>query len=432
MTRWIVYTAVLALPHALFAQTGHRAKDLDAFREGLVEYDASFSEAARARARSMLDTLEARAAGLSTPKFHLALAEITALADNGHTQLLPAQWAGTFPRLAVRFLIADDGLFVADAAPEHADLIGARVSAVEGVGLDSLRAIWSRYATGTRHFRDEALPFFLEAPAILEAAGIAQRPDVARLQLAGGREALVGTTDVWPVPEGVWALLPPPRALELARTGRVAGEPLYLREPDSFFRLVHLPEHDAVYLQFRANVDFSGRTDLAADATAAIQTLREIAPRHMIVDQRFNIGGDLNTTRALMQAIPEIAGEDGRIIALVAGRTFSAGISSLGYLRQAAGPGLVLIGQPIGDRLEFWAEGEPLELPSGIVILRATERHNYRTGCPESDCHGSIRTHPIQIPSLKPEFRPVFTYRDFVEGRDPYMEAALALIGRHQ
>lgn len=430
MRRWIVCCALLALPLVLAAEADPRAADLEAFREGLVEYDASFSrdQAARARARRMLDGLEARAAQLNDAEFQLALAEITALADNGHTQLLPAQWAGTFPRLAVRFLIADDGLFIADATSEYANLIGARVAAVEGQRLDALRSTWSRYTTGSRHFRDEALAHFLEAPAILAAARIARRPDAVRLQLAGGREVLVGTTDAWPAPQGVWALLPPARVLELARAGRIADDPLYLREPDRYFRLVPLPAQDAVYLQFRGNVDFSGRTDLAAEATAAIEKLRETAPRHVIVDQRFNIGGDLNTTRDLMQAIPEIVGDDGRILALVSGRTFSAGISSLGYLRQAAGPDLVIIGEPIGDRLEFWAEGDPLELPSGIVLLRGTERHDYRTGCPETDCHDSIRIHPIRVPSLDPEFRPVFTYRDVVEGRDPYLDAALALI----
>mgnify|MGYP006147918211 CR=1 FL=1 len=38
-----------------------------------------------------------------------------------------------------------------------------------------------------------------------------------------------------------------------------------------------------------------------------------------------------------MQAIPEIVGADGHVYAITSGRTFSAGIASVAYLKQAAG-----------------------------------------------------------------------------------------------
>ena len=83
-----------------------------------------------------------------------------------------------------------------------------------------------------------------------------------------------------------------------------------------------------------------------------------------------------------------------------------------------------MVGEPIGDRLEFWAEGDFLTLPGlGALLLYADERHNYRTGCPEADCHGSIRSHPIRVESLQPDIAAPLGFADFLAGRDPAMEA---------
>ena len=92
---------------------------------------------------------------------------------------------------------------------------------------------------------------------------------------------------------------------------------------------------------------------------------------------------------------------------------------------------VTIVGAPIGDWLEFWAEGSPTTLPgSGTVIGLATERHNYVTGCQEPDCHGSIRRHPIRVEWLTPDLWPRVTYTDVTEGHDPYMDAALEVIAR--
>lgn len=406
-----------------------RSTDLRAFEEQVLRVDRSFPADARVEAYRRLEALEGRAHSLSGPQFELALAEIIALAGNGHSILWATGWANAYPRLAVRFYIADDGLHVADAQPGFEALIGRRVAAIEDRDLAALRELWSRYASGRAGWRDQFLYYFLESPELLHAAGVAGSGDGVRLTLEDGRSHWVPTTRQWPPLEGVFAILPGARELELRAAGVVAGDPLYLREPASFFRYVDLPERDAVYLQFRGNVDFSGRTDLAAEASAAIDRLRAAGARHVIVDQRFNLGGDLNTTRELMQALPGIVGENGRIFAITSGRTFSAGISSLGYLVQAGGDRVVLVGAPVGDELEFWAEGDPVEIPGiGRYVGLGLERHDYVTGCQEEDCHRSIRRHPIAVTDLEPDFRPVFSYDDFVAGRDPYLEAVFALM----
>jgi hypothetical protein len=145
---------------------------------------------------------------------------------------------------------------------------------------------------------------------------------------------------------------------------------------------------------------------------------------------RANGGGDLNTTRDFMQALPGLV--PGRIFALTSPWTFSAAISSVGYLKQAAGARLTIVGEMVGDRLEFWAEGGPVFLPAtGASANVSTERHDYRTGCrPYRDCHGSVVRHPISVASLAPDIDAPLTFAAYVAGRDPAMEAVAAALLR--
>ena len=148
-------------------------------------------------------------------------------------------------------------------------------------------------------------------------------------------------------------------------------------------------------MQFKANTDFTGSQDIDAFIDSVFGQLRTEKPQYIILDERFNFGGDLNITRDLMQRLTEFLAVDGTIYIITSGRTFSAGISSVGYAIQSAGERAIIVGEPMGDELEFWAEGDLQVLPnSGVTFLIGTERHNYQTGCLEEDCHGSIQRHP--------------------------------------
>ena len=151
-------------------------------------------------------------------------------------------------------------------------------------------------------------------------------------------------------------------------------------------------------------------------------------PRHLVLDMRMNGGGDLTTTRSFMQRLPTLV--LGRIFVLTSPWTFSAAISSTGYLEQAAPDRVTIVGEPVGDRLEFWAEGRPITLTrSGIVISRATQRHDYATGCkPYTDCHGNVVQHPISVRTLEPDVAAPWTLEAYRVGRDPAMEAVARLL----
>jgi hypothetical protein len=120
----------------------------------------------------------------------------------------------------------------------------------------------------------------------------------------------------------------------------------------------------------------------------------------------------------------------GRIFVLTSPWTFSAAISTVGYLKQALPARVTIVGEHVGDRLEFFAEGSRVRLPdSGASISYSTERHDYRNGCRgATDCHGSVVRHPIAVASLAPELPAPWTIEDYREGRDPALAAVAAAL----
>ena len=94
---------------------------------------------------------------------------------------------------------------------------------------------------------------------------------------------------------------------------------------------------------------------------------------------------------------------------------------------------MAVVGEPVGDRLEFFAEGRPVRLKhSGEVLLPATVRHDYADGCRRfSDCHGPVVSRPIRVATLAPDVAAAWTFEAYRAGIDPAMQAvARALAGR--
>jgi hypothetical protein len=398
--------------------------DVAAVRE-YVAKNRAYTPAARAEATAAAARLSAL---LGDPiRFELEAARIAALSNNGHSALLPPQWASRHPRSPVHLGLFADGLYVIAAPPEHRALLGRPVTAINGQPWELVRRIYARYQGGEQAFRDQWVTLFMETPALLVGAGFGTSPDHLRLttQDARGRRHTVSILARLDPPRGEAAATGTPMLLDAAQMLPAERRPLYLREPEEPFRIAFPDGQDLAFVQLKATRGLGADTFLA-DALVQLQARR---PRDIVVDLRFNLGGDLNLARDFMRALPGIA--TGRVYAITSGRTFSAAISSLGYLRQAAGARLVIVGEPIGDRLEFWAEGNLITLPGlGAAMLYAEERHNYMTGCPEEDCHGSIRRHPIQVQSLQPDLSAPLRFADFAAGRDPAMEAILADIAR--
>src|SRR4029078_3105969 len=135
--------------------------------------DRAYTHAARTQALRLAQRLRADAGNLTHEQFVLRVAEIAALADNGHTAIGENAFRKNTPRLPLRTYLFADGLYVLWASPANAELLGARIDTIDGRSIADIYARIRRYQGGTDAHRQRELTPMLESPALLQAAGVA-------------------------------------------------------------------------------------------------------------------------------------------------------------------------------------------------------------------------------------------------------------------
>jgi len=434
---WLSLTAVSLVSVAVWAQPGNPfAADLAQFRRDFMAVEKSYASADRAAAERRLAALEAALATITPAQFELELARIVALADNGHSNVVAIGRSRRNNRVPIRLVPFIGDFYVLRARDAHADLLGARLLSVDAQPVAKLRELAHSLTGGTASFRDRSAPLLFESPQLLHAAGAARKAEEATyvFELNGKRverRLIAEQPDPAAPAFSVARMLYPDPGTEEGAGWRgllaPAMAPWSLQDAAARFRWRHAPDLNAMVVELRQNRSTPGH-DIGGFQSQVQRELRARKPQHLVLDMRMNGGGDLTTTRGFMQSLPALV--PGRIFVLTSPWTFSAAISSIGYLEQAVPDRVTIIGEEVGDRLVFWSEGRPLTLErSGIVISRATERHDYATGCkPYKDCHGNVVRHPISVRSLEPDAAAPWTIDVYRAGRDPAMEAVARLL----
>ena len=133
-------------------------------------------------------------------------------------------------------------------------------------------------------------------------------------------------------------------------------------------------------------------------------------------------------THDLMAALPDLT--NGRVYHLVSGNTFSAAIVNLASTVEVAPERTLLVGEPIGDRLQFWAEGWAYTLPnSGCRARYSTGFYDLQNGCEGlfRCAWGSLHIFPILVEALDLDVPAQLTFEAYAAGRDPALEAVLGM-----
>ncbi len=410
-------------------------QDLEAARTDYLPKEMAYTPQTRALAQARLQAMEAQAGKLTAAQMLVGLAQVGALTDNAHSGIRYHDPKAAPPaRLPLRLLWFPDGLIVARATGAAADLAGARVLRIEGRTPEALYERIKGLQGGKAVDRRKYLPEFIESVGLMQAMGVARSPDhlAFTLRLGDGRTvtrqiAMTPKSDVSPTAavERLWA--PDPVAKEAGwRPALAMGHtPLYLQDPDQPFRLVDLPH--ALYIQFRTNEDADGHP-IAAFQDEVRARLKATPPANIVLDLRFDVGGNLLTTLAFMHDLP--AATPGRVFLLVGPYTYSAGIISAAAVKKAGGDRVTIIGDEPGDRPHFWSEGGLTRLPNSGLGLRYTNgQFDLEHGCAgQPGCMDKMVD--VNFVSLTPDIPAPLTAQAWLAGRDPALEAVTAALVR--
>lgn len=440
-------------------------EDIEVFREKFLAVDRSFTPQARAYANARLSQLERTTASVSPVEFAVELCRIAALADNAHTGCLPnwlgreicRQWAvidgggsigcpthapdkeiPDFNSVPIAFRPFGEEFHVIGIEETNAELLGARLITVDGRPIEDLRDTLRSFAGGTIASRDSKAAGILASPEQLHAVGLARRNDSVTygLRSRDGR-VLVQTLDTSDVSAESAAMRWAPDADRATWA---------LRDRHEAFRYRDAPELESLVVQLRQNVDTQNRR--LADFLNEVEVLRaKLGRANVVLDMRFNGGGNLMLTRDFMAQWPSRV--PGRFFVLTSTQTFSAAIASIAYLKQAGAERVLIIGEPVGDRLMFFSDGRPVQLPhSGRFFLPAPVRMDYRNGCRDyDDCFmgvaqpgrptaplppslSSVERMPILVDSLDPDVLVRWTIDSWLKGTDPMLDAIAKVVAQ--
>ena len=181
-------------------------------------------------------------------------------------------------------------------------------------------------------------------------------------------------------------------------------------------------------IQLKSNGDL-GEQRIKPFIAATESDMRAHQPCAAILDLRYDGGGDYLNTVAFAKKLPALVAPQGRIYLLTGPATFSAGITTAAFVKQAGGDRVLILGEPVGDRLSFFSEGNRGCLPNyHLCVSFARGKHDYARACSDWDiCFWLNRLYPVRVSTLDPDETITMSMVDWRHGRDPVFERALTL-----
>ncbi len=411
-------------------------QDVEQFSR-LLGMDRSFSLAARAEANRRIAELKSEHMPLDKERFSVALMRITALADNGHTGLYFGKDGPNI--MPLRVVLFADGLYVLRAKTAYADLLGARVESIEGKPVRDVIAVLEQLHGGAEGWRRDNAATYVQSPEILYGAAIGSRPDQTNwtFRLPDGSEmtrTLPGENANENEPQAQMARWLSPQKMKSessdwrALISDDADLPLSLRDFNSRFRRAWVDHGCTLFIQLKAIADADNQP-IGDFLSATTDEMRAHPPCNIVLDMRFNSGGDYTKIARFASHLPDFVPPRGRIYLLTGEQTFSAAITATAFVKQAAGPRAIILGEPVGDRLTFYGEGNSGCLPHDNLCLHyATGMHDYAHRCNDWDkCFWLNWLFPVQVESLAPDETIAMTFADYTMRRDPVLDRAVAL-----
>ncbi|WP_420125904.1 hypothetical protein [Longimicrobium sp.] len=342
---------------------------------------------------------------LSDEEIFVRMNHMLAPLRQGHTHLFITPDARFLP---VRLYAFPEGLFIIEAAPEHASLIGSRVVAFEEMPTEEavrrmgearnrdgeMEVMWSVSTLASTYY-------LKGLGAIRETAAV-----TVTLQAPGGETRRVTLPTRATAPAGRQdRMVPPPGA----------APPLFLSRMDQKHWEQALPEHDALYVQMN-NVSDDPDETLQAFGQRLRTVLAEQNPANLIVDLRHNNGGSTNLYTEFLRTVTAFSAQPGkRVYVMIGRRTFSATANLITDLERLAFP--FFVGEASGECCHL--NGDP-----SFVTLPYSGIQGEVTGM-KWNLSGTVFDARREI---SPQIPVQLTAEAYFAGRDPALEAIFQVI----
>ncbi|HEX6573508.1 MAG TPA: hypothetical protein VF042_00940 [Gemmatimonadaceae bacterium] len=384
-------------------------------REAPARHANLFHDMTQGQFDSALTSIETRLPTLARHQVIVELQKVAAMIKDGHSNIGP--WRDSliaFHTLPVALYWFDDGLRVRAADSAHKSLLGARVTRIGSLDVDSAIArvtplISRDNEMGIRAFA----PFFLVMPEILHATGISAQPDEAdmtfdvrgksqtvKLRSSGLFPMLTGDADKSWLPRSGWV-----------DARDAAPAPLWLSKGIDTYWYSYLPETKALYMEVNT-IQQKSNDSLNVFMKRAIAAADSAGAERLVLDLRLNGGGNGSFNRQIL--LPLIKSQydvPGRFYVLTGRRTWSAAQMLVTELMKYTNARFV--GEPSASKGNHFGDSYRIVLPNSKVTFRvSTLWHQYLDSRDKREI-------------IQPKIPVQLTFSDYAAGRDPILEAAM-------
>jgi hypothetical protein len=385
-------------------------QDLEFFASQFPAVQMDFKKLyAPAKFQEEVRNLERDLPQISDSEVILRLMRLVAAAKVAHTTVYEPKGSLAFHRYPLQFYWYADGAAVTAAAQEYTAALGARIVKIGAMTPEQLESAVAPYISHENQpWLHQVSPNFMLTQEAALHFGLAaadgsieltlKKPDAEPFHLrvaplaAGAKPTMISAIDAFHIPA-----------------------PLYRKQPNSYYWYEYLPENRALFIQYNRCAedpkkpfqDFVDELFRFADGQSDPPQIERV-----IVDLRFNQGGDSRVIQPLLEGLkahPRLSSK-GHIYALVGRATFSSGLLAAFNLRDNLHA--ILIGEPIGGKPNGYGEVKMLTLPNSQIEVQYCTKYFQLIK----------RSDPS---ALEPNLTVLRSTADFLNGRDPVLDAAL-------
>jgi hypothetical protein len=338
---------------------------------------------------------------LTDAEMCLRLVHLIASAHIAHNTVDIPLGMGFLIRLPVDFHWFADGLAISGATSDYSALLGARVLGIGGKTPEQLLSDLTPYISyeNDTWLRVKSVDL-MPASGVLQYFGMidADRSVALKLEKTNGDVVAVSM----PLASGNVKKIGIADGLHIPAV-------LYRSHPNSWYWTEYLADSQTLFIQYNrcGNDSTHHFGDIARQALAEADSHNV---KRVVIDLRWNGGGDERVIDPLKSGLASRLKALGRVYVLTGPGTFSSGMQNAITLRKDLSA--TLVGEPTGGAPDEYGEVSSLTLPNSKLVVRFTTKRWGPMG-------GGTNT-------VTPDLPVPFKLADFIAGRDPALDAAIA------
>jgi hypothetical protein len=398
MKRYFLISAIL--PFCLYAvgqtaasiTSSNWQEDVRYFGEQLVKkHKNAFHHVSKEEFEKDVETLYKDVPSLKDYEVIVRLMQITAKVGDGHTAVhIPT----SFKRYPVSLNWFGDDLYVIATGPAYKDALGTRLSKIGDFTVDEVNKKLASVISQDENkwYTLSTAPAFLMIPEILVTLGVVKDYDHASFVFldSTNREIQLDLIPRAASPNNPWV-----------PAGKI--QPLFRQNMNDPFWFTYLEDINAVY------VNFKKYDNLNRDADKLFDFIEQKKATRLIVDLRFNGGGDFKKGRRLLisriKENKEI-NQQGNLFVITGRRTFSAAmVNSIDFKKET---NATIVGEPPGEKPNSYSENDEMKLPNSKLVISYSTRY--------------YKFLDEDVEAFQPDVRIDPNWNDYIQGRDAMMD----------